>query len=148
MKLPFDVDMSNAKYSVSISNTALMLSGIVDIIITDRKGVSYPVHCSLRLSKRSKSASLLAGVYHELMRAEGFRVNGMGLVVGMDNGRIICVDLTRYKFDIAQTIEEMRSHLLHEVMPPAPMHRGKCVQCSFVRFCADIFRIVAFLFFS
>jgi len=137
--LPFDINIEDAEYSVLFSSDSFMLSGVVDIIITDRKGISYPVTCCYRMSRRSRSAAVLVGAYHFLMQSSGRKVNGLGFAIGIDCGRSMYIDVSKDSIDIEKAMDKIRMMIIHEAIPPAPTHRGKCVQCNYIRYCADMF---------
>jgi len=90
------------------------------------------------MSRWSRSAAVLVGVYHFLMQACGWKLNGKGFALGVDSGRSVHVEVTNNSNDIAEVVEEMRKRLIQEARPPAPSHRGKCVQCYYIRYCADM----------
>ena len=39
---------------------------------------------------------------------------------------------------VTRTLQAMRRLLLHETMPPATRHGGRCRECEFRRFCNDV----------
>lgn len=125
---------------VRLQSETLGLSGQLDLVL--RQGDhAWPV--DYKYSRRTGIAThfkLQLAAYGLLLEdAWGVTVDS-GFLYSIPNRRAETIPFTsRLRKKVLRTVQEVRTSIEEEQMPPPTKKRGRCVNCEFRRFCNDVF---------
>ena len=134
----YGLDKGSRQFHISLHAESLGLSGVLDCSSKPKM-----VHFQSSLSPPPNDLNLNAKYQltaYVLMVEEclGQSVS-QGFIYRIPTGRITAVPISEtLRRRTLDAIGQIRRMLLNEWMPPPTPQRGKCVECEFRRFCADV----------
>jgi CRISPR-associated exonuclease Cas4 len=121
-----------------LRSEAMQLSGRADLLIIGPEAI-WPVEYKETAGGVSRNHRLQVTAY-AMMAEEQFGLPApSGFVCRLPDGMLWRVStLGQWRQQVTQTLQRIREMIDHERFPDPPGERGKCVDCEFRRFCADV----------
>ena len=134
----YGLDGGNRKFHVSLYAEALGLTGVLDLLIETEDG-AFPVEFKSTTQRLNLNAKYQLTAYALMVEECLGQSVAQGFIYRIPTQRITAVPITEpLRRKTLQAIDEIRRMLSEEWMPPPTPQRGKCVECEFRRFCADV----------
>ena len=134
----YGLETGDRKFHIALHAESLGLSGVLDLLI-ETEGGAFPVEFKSTTQRLNLNAKYQLTAY-ALMVEECLGITvSQGFIYRISTGRITTVpisDVLRRR--TLDAIGQIRRMLSDEWMPPPTPQRGKCVECEFRRFCADV----------
>ncbi|MBI4529800.1 MAG: CRISPR-associated protein Cas4 [Deltaproteobacteria bacterium] len=127
------------QFHVWLASERLELTGKLDLLIESPAGL-FPVDFKFTTREPSRNHLFQLCGYALLLEDAYCREVNKGFIYLIPKNDAAVLDLTpELKAETLRTLEEIRSMIEHERMPPATSLRNRCVDCEYRNFCADIF---------
>ena len=134
----YGLEAGSRRFHVSLHAESLGLTGVLDLLIETEEG-AFPVEFKNTRQRLDLNARCQLTAY-ALMVEEclGVAVT-QGFIYRIPTGRITPVAISETLREKTRgALRDIRRMLSDEWMPPPTPQRGKCVECEFRRFCADV----------
>ena len=134
----YGLDKGSRKFHVALQAESLGLTGILDLLIETKEG-AFPVEFKSTRQRLNQNAKYQLTAY-AMMVEESLNVTvPQGFVYRIPTERITAVQISdAMRRKTLDAIDQMQDMLSYERMPSPTPQRGKCVECEFRRFCADV----------
>ena len=134
----YGLDTGSRKFHVSLHAESLGLTGVLDLLIETEAG-AFPVEFKSTTQRLNLNAKCQLTAYAMMVEECFDRSVSQGFIYRIPTQRITAVPITdALRRKTLHAIDEIRLMLSDEWMPPPTPQRGKCVECEFRRFCADV----------
>ena len=134
----YGLEAGSRKFHVSLHAESLGLTGVLDLLIETEEG-AFPVEFKSTTQRLNLNAKYQLTAYAMLVEECLGQSVAQGFIYRIPTQRITPVPITEtLRRKTLHAIEQIRSMLSNEWMPPPTPQRGKCVECEFRRFCADV----------
>ncbi|MDE0185155.1 MAG: CRISPR-associated protein Cas4 [Candidatus Poribacteria bacterium] len=134
----YGLESGNRKFHVALNADALGLSGVLDLLIETEEG-AFPVEFKSTRQRLNLNAKYQLTAYAMMVEECLGQTVSQGFIYRIPTRRITAVPITEaLRRKTLDSIDEIRTILSYERMPPPTPQRGKCVECEFRRFCADV----------
>ena len=126
------------EFNVSLSSDSLGLSGRLDLLVTTQTEI-VPIEFKYTDEEPSENHRLQVTAYALLAERIYSASVPYGIICRLVDGETWRVDATQERRRrVQEVLEEIRNMIEHELFPAPPAERGKCEDCEFRRFCADL----------
>ena len=134
----YGLEAGSRHFHISLHAVGLGLSGVLDLLIETEDG-AFPIEFKdtpQRLNLNAKyQLTAYALMVEECLGQSVFQ----GFIYRIPTGRITTVPISEtLRRRTLDAIKQIRRMLSDEWLPPPTPQRGKCVECEFRRFCADV----------
>ena len=134
----YGLESGNRKFHVPLNADDLGLSGVLDLLIEAKEGV-FPVEFKSTRQRLNLNAKYQLTAYAMMVEECLGQTVSQGFIYRIPTRRITAVPITEaLRRKTLDSINQIRTMLSYERMPPPTPQRGKCVECEFRRFCADV----------
>lgn len=125
-------------FNAALHSQTLALSGRVDLLVTTRTEI-VPVEFKYTEDEPSENHYLQVTAYAMIAEKQYSATVPYGIICRLTDGETWRVEATAdRRRRVQEMLDEIRNMIEHERFPEAPANRGKCVDCEFRRFCADV----------
>ena len=134
----YGLEAGSRKFHISLYAESLGLSGVLDLLI-ETKDSAFPVEFKDTTQRLNLNAKYQLTAYALMVEECLGQSVSQGFIYRIPTGRITVVPISKtLRRRTLDAIKQIRSMLSNEWMPPPTPQRGKCVECEFRRFCADV----------
>ena len=134
----YGLDAGSRQFHISLHAESLGLSGVLDLLI-ETENEAFPVEFKSTTQRLNLNAKYQLTAYALMVEACLGKSVSQGFIYRIPTQRITVVPISEpLRRKTHQAIEQIRNMLSDERMPPPTPQRGKCVECEFRRFCADV----------
>ena len=134
----YGLDAGSRKFHISLHAASLGLSGVLDLLIETEAG-AFPVEFKSTTQRLNLNAKYQLTAYALMVEECLGQSVSQGFIYRIPTGRITAVPISEtLRRRTLDAIGQIRRMLSNEWMPPPTPQRGKCVECEFRRFCADV----------
>ena len=134
----YGLDAGSRKLHIALHAESLGLSGVLDLLIQTKDG-AFPVEFKSTTQRLNLNAKYQLTAYALMVEECLGQSVSQGFIYRIPTQRITAVPISEtLRRKTHQAIEQIRNMLSDEWMPPPTPQRGKCVECEFRRFCADV----------
>ena len=134
----YGLDEGSRTFHLALHAESLGLTGVLDLLIETENG-AFPVEFKSTTQRLNLNAKYQLTAYAMMVEECLNKTVSQGFIYRIPTSRITAVpisDILRRK--TLDAIHQMRELLTQERMPPPTLQRGKCVECEFRRYCADV----------
>ncbi len=134
----YGLDAGSRQFHISLHARSLGLSGVLDLLI-ETEDEAFPVEFKSTTQRLNLNAKYQLTAYALMVEECLGQSVSQGFIYRIPTQRITAVPISEIlRRKTLHAIEQIRSMLSDERMPPPTPQRGKCVECEFRRFCADV----------
>ena len=134
----YGLDAGRRQFHISLRAESLGLSGVLDLLIETKDG-AFPVEFKDTTQRLNLNAKYQLTAYALMVEECLGQPVPQGFIYRIPTGSITAVPISEIlRRKTLDAIEQIRRMLSDEWMPPPTSQRGKCVECEFRRFCADV----------
>ena len=134
----YGLDAGSRQFHISLHAESLGLSGVLDLLI-ETENEAFPVEFKSTTQRLNLNAKYQLTAYALMVEECLGKSVSQGFIYRIPTQRITVVPISEpLRRKTHQAIEQIRNMLSDERMPPPTPQRGKCVECEFRRFCADV----------
>ena len=134
----YGLEAGSRKFHLPLHAESLGLTGVLDLLIETEDG-AFPVEFKSTTQRLNLNAKYQLTAYAMLVEACLGQSVSQGFIYRIPTQRITAVPISEtLRRKTSQAIAQIRGMLSDERMPPPTPQRGKCVECEFRRFCADV----------
>lgn len=134
----YGLEAGSRKFHVSLQAESLGLSGVLDLLIETEDG-AFPVEFKSTTQRLNLNAKYQLTAYALMVEECLDQPVSQGFIYRIPTGRITPVPISEtLRRRTLDAIGQIQGMLSDEWMPPPTPQRGKCVECEFRRFCADV----------
>ena len=127
------------QFHVWLSSERLGLTGKLDLLIESPEGL-FPVDFKFTAGEPQQNHVFQLCGYALLLEDQYGREVNKGFVYLIPKNDAVIFDLTvELKVETLKVLDEIRSMVEHERMPPPTPVRNRCADCEYRNFCGDIF---------
>ena len=134
----YGLDTGSRQFHIPLHAESLGLSGVLDLLIRT-EDEAFPVEFKSTTQRLNLNAKYQLTAYALMVEECLGQSVSQGFIYRIPTQRITAVPISetlrRRTLDAIKQIQRMLSD---EWMPPPTPQRGKCVECEFRRFCADV----------
>lgn len=138
----YGVESGTRHFNISVTSEDLGCTGQVDLVIeTEEAGEHCLIPVDFKLSRRKpgRNFKLQLACYALLLEEVWNLPVQRGVLYLIPRKQAVPVPITtRLRNDARRLLEQIRTMVLAQRMPPPTKARSKCVNCEFRRFCNDV----------
>ena len=134
----YGLDTGSRQFHISLHAESLGLSGVLDLLI-QTEDEAFPVEFKSTTQRLNLNAKYQLTAYALMVEECLGKSVSQGFIYRIPTQRITAVPISEtLRRRTLDAIKQIRRMLSDEWMPPPTPQRGKCVECEFRRFCADV----------
>lgn len=134
----YALDTGTRKFHVALNAESLGLTGVLDLLI-ETESEAFPVEFKSTRQRLNLNAKYQLTAYAMMVEACFNKTVTQGFIYRIPTARITAVPISEtLRRKTLDAIYQIRDMLSYERMPAPTPQRGKCVECEFRRFCADV----------
>jgi len=134
----YGLESAQRHFGVWLSNPALGLSGKTDLVLESSDRVAV-VDFKLTSGEVGENHRMQLAGYSLLAEAVFGLPASLAFVYRIPDNRVFAIEITTdLRTAVAKAIADIRSLADNQLCPPPTPVRGRCVECEYANYCADI----------
>lgn len=134
----YNLSAGERRFRTNLYSERLRLEGVLDMHIVTESGC-FPVEFKNTTRKPSLNHKYQLVSYAMLLEDQYNKTVRHGYLYLIPGKRVYTVEITpNARSFVKRTLDKIRTMVARESFPPAPRRRGRCFDCEYANYCADV----------